>query len=200
MPESEWLASRSKKFRNQWRKVWEDYSLKWVSEAESRREFYRHYIEFARSRNLGIPDPSEESDLEIVLVRNLSGELAYGAAFLPIPSENRYRYRYGMHLKPGLAGQAALASAMRRAREIGFKEFDLGGITPVAKPGSAAAGINAFKAKFGGKPEEIWVCARSGSAFFSLPLWLCVLAYRNVLVLKRKIDSFLYQQHNQDSE
>lgn len=128
------------------------------SEAD-RKVFYDAYQEFAAARGLFRPDPAEESELEILLARNPEGELLQGAAFLPAPKAGLYRYRYGVYVRKSQANAALLFAAMRRARELGLRHFDLGGITPGARPGSPEAGINFFKSQFGGVETEsqLWL-------------------------------------------
>lgn len=120
-----------------------------VTEAE-RMLFYEAYIPFAQEKGLLIPDPAEEGDLEIFLARNPQGELLQAAAFLPASGERVYRYRYGVYVRKSQSNAILVHTALQRAKETGFLHFDLGGVTPGAKPGSPEAGINFFKSQFGG--------------------------------------------------
>lgn len=51
--------------------------------------FYRVYAAFAVERGLLLPKPEEEAELDILLARDLSGELVQAAAFLPAPGEGQ---------------------------------------------------------------------------------------------------------------
>ncbi|GEM_PF-2417278 len=121
---------------------------------EDRKLFYDAYLPFAAEKGLLLPNPAEETELEIFLARNPAGELVQAAAFLPAPLEKVYRYRYGVYVRKSQANAILIRSAILRARELGFTRFDLGGITPGAKPGSPEAGINFFKSQFGGRDSE----------------------------------------------
>lgn len=125
-----------------------------VASREERPLFYDAYRPFAAARGLLAPDPAEEGDLEILLARDAAGDLLQAAAFLPAPSAGIYRYRYGVYIRKSQANAALIFEAMRRARALGFTRFDLGGVTPGARPGSAEAGINFFKSQFGGAVTE----------------------------------------------
>ncbi len=121
---------------------------------EDRRLFYDAYLPFAAEKGLLVPVPAEETELEIFLARNLQGELLQAAAFLPAAGEKVYRYRYGVYVRKSQANAILVWSAIRRARELGFARFDLGGIPPGAKSGSSEAGINFFKSQFGGVDSQ----------------------------------------------
>jgi hypothetical protein len=118
---------------------------------EERKLFYDAYLPFAAEKGLLIPVPEEETELEIFLARNPAGELLQAAAFLPAAGERIYRYRYGVYVRKSQANAILVWAAIRRARELGYAQFDLGGVTPGAKPGSPEAGINFFKSQFGGR-------------------------------------------------
>lgn len=132
----------------------------WAAMAGEREAFYRAYGEFALRRGLLVPDPGEEEDLDILLARDADGELVQAAAFLPAPSAGVYRYRYGVSVRKTQANAGILFEAMRRARSRGFRRFDLGGIVPGARTGSREAGINFFKAQFGGEAIRGTLCLR----------------------------------------
>jgi hypothetical protein len=117
---------------------------------EERRLFYDAYLPFAAEKKLLVPEPQEERDLEIFLARDAEGRLLQAAAFLAAPGERVYRYRYGVYVRKSQANAILIEAAIRRARELGFAHFDLGGITPGARAGSPEAGINFFKSQFGG--------------------------------------------------
>lgn len=134
--------------------------MEWAAGPGERDAFYRAYGDFARRRGLLVPDPAEESDLDILLARDGSGELIQAAAFLPAPTAGVYRYRYGVSVRKTQANAGILFAAMRRAKALGYRSFDLGGIVPGAKRGSAEAGINWFKAQFGGEVMRTWLCLR----------------------------------------
>lgn len=136
----------------------------WASGREERGEFYRGYSAFAAGRGLLIPDPDEERDLDLLFARDLEGGLIQAAAFLRAPGPGIYRYRYGFSVRKTQANAGILFEAMRRAKSLGFASFDLGGITPDAKPGSAAAGINFFKSQFGGSEIRGHLCLRGRTA------------------------------------
>ena len=121
---------------------------------EERKLFYDAYLPFAAEKRLLLPNAAEETELEIFLARNAAGELVQAAAFLPAPLEHVYRYRYGVYVRKSQANAILIRSAILRARELGFTRFDLGGITPGAKPGSPEAGINFFKSQFGGQEAQ----------------------------------------------
>jgi hypothetical protein len=76
--------------------------------------------------------------------------LLQGAAFLPAREARVYRYRYGVYVRKSQSNAILIETAILRARANGFAHFDLGGVTPDAKPGSPEAGINFFKSQFGG--------------------------------------------------
>lgn len=136
----------------------------WASTTAQREEFYRAYRDFASGRGLLIPDAGEEGDLDILLARDKEGNLLQAAAFLPAPSAGVYRYRYGVQVRKTQANAGILFQAMRRARELGYARFDLGGIVPGAKAGSHEAGINFFKSQFGGVEVEGTLCLRGRTA------------------------------------
>jgi hypothetical protein len=121
---------------------------------EERALFYDAYLPFAAGKGLLLPNPAEETGLEIFLARDGAGDLLQAAAFLPAAGEKVYRYRYGVYVKKSQANAILIRTAILRARELGFTRFDLGGITPGARPGSPEAGINFFKSQFGGHEAE----------------------------------------------
>jgi lipid II:glycine glycyltransferase (peptidoglycan interpeptide bridge formation enzyme) len=121
---------------------------------EERELFYAAYRPFAAGRGLLIPDSREEAELDILLARDLEGNLLQAGAFLPAKAAGIYRYRYGVYVRKSQANAALMQAAILRAKELGFSHFDLGGITPEAKSGSADAGINFFKSQFGGIPTD----------------------------------------------
>lgn len=118
--------------------------------AEERNLFYAAYHPFAHEKGLLIPRVKEEAELEIILARNLEGELLQAGAFLPCQTAGLYRYRYGVYVRKSQANAALMQAAILRAKELGLDQFDLGGITVDAKVGSKDAGINFFKSQFGG--------------------------------------------------
>lgn len=120
---------------------------------EDRRAFYQAYLPFAEANGLLRPNPKEEKDLEIFLVKDAAGNLVQASAFLPLAKASIYRYRYGVSLKKSEANKAILFAAMRHAKSLGYQWFDLGGVTNPVSPGSKAERINFFKSQFGG--EEI---------------------------------------------
>lgn len=117
---------------------------------QDRELFYAAYRPFAAEKGLLIPEAAEEAELEILMARNLDGELLQAGAFLPAKSAGIYRYRYGVYLRKSQANAILMQAAILRAKTLGFMHFDLGGITADAKPGSKDAGINFFKSQFGG--------------------------------------------------
>ena len=82
---------------------------------EERELFYAAYRPFAAERGLLIPDAKEEAELDILLARNLAGELLQAAAFLPAKAAGVYRYRYGVYVRKSQAN-AALGWHERAAR------------------------------------------------------------------------------------
>lgn len=129
-------------------------SITWAETPEERAAFYRAYGDFAARRGLLAPDPAEETGLDLLLARDRDGALLQAAAFLPARGVGIYRYRYGVALRKSQANAGILFEAMRRAKSLGFPLFDLGGITPGARPGSHEAGITFFKSQFGGREVE----------------------------------------------
>lgn len=134
--------------------------VEWAGSAGEREIFYRAYGDFARRRGLLVPDPGEEAGLDILLARDPDGDLVQAAAFLPAPLAGVYRYRYGVSVRKTQANAGILFAAMRRAKALGYRRFDLGGIVPGARQGSVEAGINYFKAQFGGEAIRGWLCLR----------------------------------------
>lgn len=142
----------------------------WASTPEERQEFYRGYSAFAAGRGLLIPDAREEEDLDLLFARDAGGDLIQAAAFLQARGPGIYRYRYGFSVKKTQANAGILFEAMRRAKANGFTRFDLGGVTPGAKPGSAAAGINFFKSQFGGAEVRGHLCLRGRTPLLRMAL------------------------------
>ena len=149
-PEGEILAGFATRAKTSIRQAQKTVRVERAESAAARREFYDAYLPFAREKGLLLPVPEEETDLEIFLARDLEGRLVQASAFLPAPGEKVYRYRYGVYVRKSQANAILVQTAILRARESGFAHFDLGGVTPGARPGSPEAGINFFKSQFGG--------------------------------------------------
>ncbi len=140
--------------RNNIKQANKQFQIQKIVSDKDRAAFYDAYIPFAKTRKLLVPNPEEESDLEIYTAMDAEGELVQASAFLPIPSMGIYRYRYGVSLKKSLTNKAILYQALLDAKAQGFKIFDFGGIEKFAKEGSKEAGINQFKLAFGGEELE----------------------------------------------
>jgi hypothetical protein len=149
-PEAEILEAFDVRAKTSIRQAAKTITIERADTPEARALFYRAYLPFAAAKGLLAPDPAEETDLEIHLARDAQGELVQAAAFLPAPGEKVYRYRYGVYVRKSQANAILMRAAILRARDLGFAHFDLGGITPGARPGSPEAGINFFKSQFGG--------------------------------------------------
>lgn len=171
-PEEEITAGFEARARASIRNALRTVKVTWASRREEREEFYRGYSAFAADRGLLIPDPDEEEDLDILFARDVEGRLIQAAAFLGAPGPGIYRYRYGFSVRKTQANAGILFEAMRRAKSLGFSRFDLGGITPDARPGSAAAGINFFKSQFGGSEVRGHLCLRGRTALLRTSLRL----------------------------
>lgn len=167
-----WLDHRPKKIRHQIRQGLQDYAFRWAETEKEREGFYAVYAPFAKRRGLPRPHPADEKELDILLAYDGQGQLAQAAAFLPIRRERRYRYRYGWHASGSQAGRAILHQAMVHAYSRDLRLFDLGGVTPGAKSGSPAAGINAFKTSLGGDASTTWLFLRCHPLWLRLPLRL----------------------------
>ncbi|HKP97764.1 MAG TPA: hypothetical protein VJ385_18640, partial [Fibrobacteria bacterium] len=148
--EEEILAGFATRARTSIRQAQKTVEVRLAAAPEERRLFYEAYLPFAAGKGLLVPNPDEEEELEIFLARNREGELLQAAAFLPAPREKIYRYRYGVYVRKSQANAILIQAAMGRARNLGAAFFDLGGVTPGARPGSPEAGINFFKSQFGG--------------------------------------------------
>ncbi len=148
--EAEILAGFATRAKTSIRQALKSVRIERAETPAARAEFYDAYLPFAKEKGLLIPVPEEETDLEIFLARNLAGELVQAAVFVPGPGEKVYRYRYGVYVRKSQANAILMQTGILRARELGFAHFDLGGVTPGAKPGSPEAGINFFKSQFGG--------------------------------------------------
>lgn len=148
--EEEILAGFATRARTSIRQARKSVRLEWAETPAARREFYDAYFPFAASKGLLRPDPEEERDLDILLARDAQGLLLQGAAFLPARAAGIYRYRYGVYVRKSQSNAILIETAILRAKALGFAHFDLGGVTPDARPGSPEAGINFFKSQFGG--------------------------------------------------
>jgi hypothetical protein len=163
-PEAAILEGFAARARHSVRQALKTVRVELAAAPADRASFYAAYLPFAAEKGLLSPDPAEESELEILLARNAEGELLQGAAFLPARAAGIYRYRYGVYVRKSQANAALVYEAMRRAKALGFSRFDMGGISPGARPGSAEAGINFFKSQFGGVETESALYLR-GSRF-----------------------------------
>ena len=160
-PREEILAGFHKRTREYIRSGQNRYTVARAESDGERRLFYDHYARFARERRLPLPDPAEEGELQVYLARDGQGELLHGCAFLAFAKPGIFRYRYGVRIKDSHAHPSLFWRAICDSRDMGFRHFDLGGVSGGQSGDPHMAGIDRFKHQFGGKPVEGWLYIRS---------------------------------------